>query len=298
MELRHLRYYIAVAEALNFTRAAEKLHVAQPALSKQVQDLEDEIGVDLLKRSPRGVTLTAEGALFLDEAREIISRADEAVAKTRALARGEYGTLNVGYAPSPSADLLPPALQRFQQAVPRVTVKLHDLAGDELAAGLRNGSLEIAIMVRPQEENAAGLLFEPLKSYPLMLAMLPGHPLAKARKISLEQVLDEKLVALRRNDYSDYHHLLDTLFAGQTRKPKIVAEYDSASSLLTAVESGRGLALLSQVMERIVGSRMKMRPLSGGTVGVEVGLCRAVKGDVTPAGEKFCDYVRKAARKA
>src|SRR5206468_2771580 len=109
MELRHLRYFLAVGEALNFTKASARLRVAQPALSRQMQDLEEEIGVDLMKRSPRGVTLTAEGKLFLDEVRELLRRADESVEKVRALARGEYGELHVGYAPSPTVEVLPPA---------------------------------------------------------------------------------------------------------------------------------------------------------------------------------------------
>ncbi len=100
MELRHLRYFLAVGEALDFTSAAAQLRVAQPALSRQVQDLEEEIGVDLLRRNPRGVTLTAEGRLFLEEVRELLKRADESVEKVRAPARGEYGELHVGY-PSP-----------------------------------------------------------------------------------------------------------------------------------------------------------------------------------------------------
>src|SRR3989442_457386 len=120
MELRHLRYFLAVGEALNFTRAAAQLRVAQPALSRQVQDLEDEIGVDLMKRSPRGVALSAEGNLFLEEVREMLKRADESVEKVRALARGEYGELHVGYAPSPTVEILPPpALAAFQKAGPR-----------------------------------------------------------------------------------------------------------------------------------------------------------------------------------
>src|SRR6202046_4513665 len=98
MELRHLRYFLAGAEAVNFTKAAAQLRVAQPALSRQVQDLEEEIGVDLLKRSPRGVTLTAEGKLFLDLARDLLQRADESVEQVRALARGHFGELHVGYA--------------------------------------------------------------------------------------------------------------------------------------------------------------------------------------------------------
>src|SRR6266852_793919 len=109
MELRHLRYFLAVGEALNFTKAAAQLRVAQPALSRQVQDLEDEIGVDLLRRSPRGVTLTAEGKLFLEEVRELLKRADESVEKVRALARGEYGELHIASITTCSTASLPPS---------------------------------------------------------------------------------------------------------------------------------------------------------------------------------------------
>src|SRR5258706_7347200 len=103
MELRHLRYFLAVGEALNFTKAAAHLRVAQPALSRQVQDLEEEIGVDLLKRTPRGVTLTAEGKLFLEEVRELLKRNDESVEKDRALARREYRDVHRGHPPASTA---------------------------------------------------------------------------------------------------------------------------------------------------------------------------------------------------
>src|ERR1700760_1682247 len=106
MELRRLRNFLAVGEALSFTKAAAQLRIAQPALSRQVQDLEEEIGVDLLKRSPRGVTLTAEGKLFLEQARDLLNRADESLKKVRALARGEYGELHIGYSPTPTLEIL------------------------------------------------------------------------------------------------------------------------------------------------------------------------------------------------
>src|SRR5258707_3482128 len=171
MELRHLRYFLAVAEALNFTKAAALLRVAQPALSRRVQDLEDEIGVDLLKRSPRGVVLTAEGKVFLDKTRHILKLVDESVETVRALARGEYGELHVGYAPSPTVEILPPALAAFQKAVPRVRVLLHDLSSDELFTDLQNGMLELAIMVPPADDQTAGIQFEVLRTYPLCVAM-------------------------------------------------------------------------------------------------------------------------------
>jgi DNA-binding transcriptional LysR family regulator len=296
MELRHLRYFARVAETLNFTKAATALRVAQPALSRQIQDLEDEIGVDLLTRGPRGVTLTAEGKLFLSEVQSILSATDSAVEKVRALARGEYGTLHVGYAPTPSTEVLPKALATFRARVPRVTVKLHDLSGDEMAVGLRDGTLEIALMVRPLEENITGLIFEPLLSYPMMVACSHDHPFKKLRRVSVKQLRDQKLIVLRRDDYSDYHHLLSQIFAQETKLPAIAAECDSASSLITELEGGHGVAILSKVMKSSIGSRLIMRPLHGTEVDIDVGLCRAMKGDVTPAGEKFCEFVRQAAR--
>jgi DNA-binding transcriptional LysR family regulator len=293
VELRHLRYFLAVGEALNFTKAAARLRVAQPALSRQIQDLEDEIGVDLLRRSPRGVMLTAEGKLFLGEVRELLKHADESVEKVRALARGQYGELHIGYAPVPTTEVLPPALAGFQKAVPRVKVLLHDLSSDELIAGLRNGTLELAIMVEPAGEQTAGIEFELLRTYPLCVAMTAAHPFARLKSITLEKLAAEPLVGLRRKDYPEYYHILDRIFAPIHAKPRIAVECDSASSLITEVEAGRGIALASPIFKLVAGKRLLYRPLTGTTEVASVGIVRATKGDVTPAGEKFSEILRQ-----
>src|SRR5882724_7923409 len=293
MELRHLRYFLAVGEALNFTKAAAQLRVAQPALSRQMQDLEDEIGVDLMKHSPRGVTLTAEGKLFLEEVRELLKRADESVEKVRALARGEYGELHVGYAPSPTVEILPPALAAFQKAVPRVKLLLHDLSSDELIAGLQNGTLELAIMVSPAGDQTAGIQFEVLRIYPLCVAMTAMHPFARMKSVPLEKLAAEPLVVLRRKDYPESDRYLDRLFASIRAKPRIAVECDSASSLITEVEAGRGIAPATSAFKLVTGKRLLYRPLTGTTEVLSVGIARATKGDVTPAGEKFCELLRK-----
>ena len=297
MELRHLRYFVAVAEALNFTKAAARLRVAQPALSRQVQDLEDEIGVDLLTLSPRGVALTAEGKLFFDEVRELLKRTDEAVEKTRALARGEFGELQIGYSPSPTVEILPPALGAFQKAVPRVTVRLHDLAGNELADGVRNGTLDLAVMQRPMEANATGLLFEPLLTNPICVAVAPDHAFSKMKSVPIARLADERLVVFRRREYADYHALLGRVLHGVNPRPPAAVECDGASSLITEIAAGRGVAILPLVFEKIVGKRLKLRPLTPAPAPQEVGIVRALKGDVTPAGEKFCAQLRAAAKK-
>ncbi|MDB6131699.1 MAG: Transcriptional regulator, LysR family [Verrucomicrobiales bacterium] len=292
MELRHLRYFLAVGEALNFTRAAAQLRVAQPALSRQVQDLENEIGVDLLKRSPRGVMLTAEGKLFLEEVRELLKRADEAVEKVRALARGEYGELHIGYAPSPTVEILPLALAAFQKAVPRVKVLLHDLSSEELINGLRNATLELAIMVEPIEEQTDGIEFELLRTYSLTVAMTAAHPFARLKSIPLQKLAAEPIIGLRRKEYPEYYHFFDRIFASFQVKPSIAVECDSASSLITEVEAGRGVALSSTIFKLVAGKRLIYRPLTGTTDALSVGVGRAMKGDVTPAGEKFCEILR------
>jgi len=292
-----LRYFLAVGEALNFTKAAARLRVAQPAMSRQIQDLEDEIGVDLLRRSPRGVALTAEGKLFLEEVRELLKRVDESVEKTRALARGEYGELHIGYSSVPTAEILPPALAAFRKAVPDVKLLLHDLSSEELIAGLHNATLELAIVVQPTGKQTPGIEFELLRTYPWCVALSAAHPFARLKSISLEKLAAQPLVVLRRKDYSEYHGILERIFAPISAKPRIAVECDSASSVITEVEAGRGI-FLAAVLKRVAGKRLLYRPLTGTTEVQSVGIGRATKGDVTPAGEKFCEILRKISRGA
>ena len=298
MELRHLRYFLVVGEVLNFTKAAARLRVAQPALSRQVQDLEDEIGVDLLRRSPRGVTLTAEGKLFLEEVRELLKHVDESVEKTRALARGEYGDLHIGYIPIPTAEILPRALEAFRKVVPHVKLMLHDLSTDELIAGLRDGTLELAIMVQPIGEQTVEIEFETLRTHVWCVALSRAHPLARLKSIPLEKLARERLVILSRKSYSEYYRILEHIFAAVCGKPRIAMECDSEGSLFMEVEAGHGIALVTTIAKLAAGKRLVYRPLTGTTETQSVGIARATKGDVTPAGEKFCEILRLISSKA
>src|SRR6201996_7492022 len=149
MELRHLRYFVAVAEEENVTRAASRLHVSQPALSRQIHDLEDEIGFLLLERSAKSVRLTDAGRTFLVEARKVLQAADDAVKAARAKAGGAQGELQVGYAPSLTVEILPRALRAFQAEFPGVRVRLHDLSTEEMIGGLNKGKLQLALQVKP-----------------------------------------------------------------------------------------------------------------------------------------------------
>ena len=190
-------------------------------------------------------------------------------------------------------ETLPPALATFQKAVPRVKLLLHDLSSDELITGLRDATLELAIMVEPIGEQTAGIEFELLRTYPLTVAMTAAHPFARLKSIPLEKLAAEPLIGLRRKDYPEYYHFIDRIFAPIHAKPRIAVECDSASSLITEVEAGRGISLASPSFKLVAGKRLLYRALTGTTEALSVGVVRAVKGDVTPAGDKFCEILRK-----
>jgi len=148
MELRHLRYFVAVAEEQNVTRAAARLHVSQPPLSRQIRDLEDELGVALFNHGAKAVRLTEAGRVFLTEARAALQRVDDAVQMAKAVANGQSGEIHLGYAPSLAVELLPKALRIFQESNPGIRVHLHDLSTQEMLRGLRDGKLHVALLVQ------------------------------------------------------------------------------------------------------------------------------------------------------
>src|SRR6266568_5804707 len=204
MELRHLRYFVAVAEEQNVTRAAARLHVSQPPISRQIRDLEDELGIALFNREAKTVRLTEAGRVFLTEARIILQRADDAVQMAKAVAGGKHGEIHVGYAPSLTVELLPQALKYFRESNPGVRVQLHDLSTREMLRGLRDAKLQVALLIQVSAKVLTGLVFEELHRYAVCVAVHPSHPLARARKVGLEQVANERLIAYTLADYPEY----------------------------------------------------------------------------------------------
>ena len=283
MELRHLRYFTAVAGTLNFTRAATRLHVAQPALSRQIADLECELGVDLFRRTSHGVILTAEGKLFLEEAKEILKRSEEAIRKVLAQARGESGDLHVGYLPPLELRILPRALVELRSTAPNVNVVLHDLGSDEICNGLREGGLQLALMLEPSEPARGGIAFEPIGRYPFFVAMAPGHALTRMKTVTPAALGEQPLVVMGKRRNSEYHRVLQKILA--PRRPNISVESDSVNSLITEVEIGKAVAIVSQLFKEAVPKRLVYRRLAGTDCLFCVGIARAKDGAVSVAGE-------------
>ncbi len=262
MELRHLRYFVAVAEEENVTRAALKLHVSQPALSRQVRDLEDELGFSLLERGANSMRLTEGGRAFLAEARAVLQRADAAIKTARAIASGDRGELHLGYAPSLTARILPPALRLFQAEKPGVRVVWHDQSTEGMLAGLRKNEIHLAFLVRPMPAMLRGLHFQEIARDPVCLAMAPDHPLAQKRSITSEEAARQPLIVYSRKEYPEYHELLKRVFVAEKDKLRITEEHDSVTSLISAIEAGNGVALAPESISCISGPRLKLIPFS------------------------------------
>jgi LysR family transcriptional regulator, benzoate and cis,cis-muconate-responsive activator of ben and cat genes len=296
VELRHLRYFVAVAETQNVLRAAtQKLHVSQPAVSRQIRDLEDELGVQLFERTGKALNLTDAGRLFLKEARAVLERTDEAVANVRVFAQAGETELHVGYTPALRAQIVSPALHAFQQAVPNVHVKLHDWSYEKIAASLRDGRLQLAFTIRPSKHGAFyDFRFEELLRQQVRLAVAPSHPLAQRRSVSLADAAREPFIGLTREDFPDYNAYLSAVFAPVKNKPRVIEEHDSITSVISAIEAGTGVAVLVDALAHSFGSRVKLVRLTPEPKPFSFGIA-ARKGRLSPATEKFWRCAKEAA---
>jgi len=286
VELRHLRYFVAVAEMENVSRAALKLHVSQPALSRQIRDLEEEIGFSLLERTAKSVRLTDAGRAFLDNARALLQNAEEAVTKARAIANAEPAELQVGYSPTPVAEILPKILRAFQRAMPNVHVKLHDWSNNAILTGIRDGRLQLGLIVPPPKASSLhDVRYEELFHERVCVAVALQHPFARRRAIPLTEVAAEPLIGLTREDYPNYYDYLSIIFSKVKQKPRVVEEHDSFSAVISAVEAGTGVAIATDFGYSF-GNRLKFLHITPEPKAISVGIV-GTKGRLSPAAEKF-----------
>jgi DNA-binding transcriptional LysR family regulator len=283
VELRHLRYFVVVAEEQNVTRAAERLHVSQPPLSRQIRDLEQELGVELFHRTAKSLALTEAGKIFLIESRAVLLRMDKAVETVRTVARGDRGSLRIGYAPSLTAEFLPRALRLLEGERPGMRVALHDLSSEECRQRLAAGKLDLALTVPRPGVRERGMKFEPLKSFAVCCAVSTDHPFAKKRFVTLAEIRRHKLLVFAYDEYPEYKEWITGLFKGIS--PCAMEEYDGVVGLMAAVEAGRGVAMVSSSLRCVAGPRLRLIPLRPPLAEVVVGVLTL--SPRPPVAEKF-----------
>ncbi|MBI5773506.1 MAG: LysR family transcriptional regulator [Verrucomicrobia bacterium] len=293
MELRQLRYFVAVAEAGNISRAAQTIFLTQPALSRQIKALEEEIGQCLLERQAHSIRLTPAGEVLLREARELLRHADQVLETVRGTGRGVR--LRVGYAPSLASGFLSAAVENFSQAHPGARIELFDLSTSELRAGLENDTLDVAVTVG-QDGAGRGLKWTPLVRSTWRLAVNHRHPLAGRARVKPAELAREPLLVYCQRDYPEYWEALHGWLRTHKLRPRIAGEHDGADSLLAAVESGLGVALVSARAAHLLPSRVQLQPISNPPPPLCIAAgCRAERMDEKPLAV-FLAELRHAAK--
>ncbi|MGX7707385.1 LysR substrate-binding domain-containing protein [Methylobacterium sp. Gmos1] len=293
MELRHLRYFAAVADSLSFTAAAERLGISQPPLSQQIRDLEAELGTPLLWRTSRSVALTPAGTAFLARARRILAEVEEACTEARAVGAGRTGTFDIGLTGSILAGPLGGLIRRFNERYPDVLVRLHEMPPGEQPAALHARRTDLCFLRAPPDDPALRVV----RAWPeaVGVALPAGHPLAARAALALSDLAGEPFVSLRLRDSRFAAHLHEACLAAGF-VPGIVQQVVESASLVNLVAAGLGIALVPDSVGALKRPDVAYRPLTGPAPVADVcALCRMPAGAVT---ENFLGLMRDALGRA
>jgi DNA-binding transcriptional LysR family regulator len=295
MELRHLRYFVAVAETLSFARAARALNLSQPPLSRQIRALEDELGTALFARTKRSVQLTPAGAALLPEARRLLREADGLKAGAQRLAAGEVGTLALGFISVAAYNLLPELAPEFRRRHPGVKLALQEATSDVLLAGLRQGDLDVGLVLPPVD--APGLEYVPLV-HDTLIAALPAHA-AQARgrgPIRLASLAGEPFILFPRRVGTSLYDVIVGACRRAGFAPRIEQEAIQMQTIVSLVAARMGVALVPASLEHLRRTGVVYRPLADARGRVEIGIAWRT-GDDAPAVRAFVALAREHRRR-
>ncbi len=295
MELRHLRYFCAVAEARGFARAAAALHVSQSAVSEQLRDLEDEIEVPLFDRREHRARLTAHGEIFLVEAQRTLQAADRAVEEARRSARGEVGTLAIGFFIGGTDSLFPALIRRFRQRSPGVRVTLTEMTPTQQPDALLSGAIDIGFTRVLQAPASNDLRAERFYVEPLVVALPVGHPLA-GRPVDLRRLAAERFVITQRETSPALFDKVIALCRDAGFSPAIAATSSVASGVLTLVAAGEGVAILPRNTLKLAPADVIFAPIRGRDASIDLVIAWNPRRE-GPLHRSFLELARKASKR-
>ncbi|MBS1883311.1 MAG: LysR family transcriptional regulator [Actinobacteria bacterium] len=294
MELRHLRYFVAVAEELHVGRAAARLHIVQPALSRQIAALERELEVKLFDRTGGRITVTAAGAALLEEAQVILRRVDGAVAQTKAIARGEHGSLEIGFVGPAMWSVLPAILRGYRAAFPEVRFHIYETGVAQQVRQLREGSLDIGFL-RPSGFDET-IATETVWREHFMIAVPEDHWITHYDEVDLAALADEPFVMIRRADAPAFHDRFLEVCQSYGFTPKLVEEAASMSAL-NLVSAGIGVSLIPDSVAGRPWPGLAFRPLT--RPGREIELAAAyLRDNESPTVQAFLEVARNVTPRA
>jgi DNA-binding transcriptional LysR family regulator len=243
MELRHLKYFVAVAEALSFTKAAVQLRLAQPSLTRQIANLEKEIGVQLLRRSKTQVSLTEEGRSFLTDARRMLALAAESVRSIQELSQGDSGELNLAYLSNFNFEMLPQSLANFREACPQVAVNLFDMSPAEQLRALEGRKIDLGFIGLRPPSASKELQWECISHHEVMVFLPVKHDLARKKSIRLEDLRSEFFVTMSERTHPGFQEWLYQTCAPAGYTPRVLQGVELEAGLMTVVAEGFGITL-------------------------------------------------------
>ncbi|MET3130878.1 DNA-binding transcriptional LysR family regulator [Oxalobacteraceae bacterium GrIS 1.11] len=296
MELRHLRYFVAVAEELHFTRAAERLHMGQPPLSQQIQALEAELGAQLFERSKRWVRLTEAGRLFLDDARRILALAEQAAVTARRAQRGEVGELRIGFTFStPFTPLFATVINGYRQQFPQVTLTLHEMATWHQIDAIGERAMDLGFVRPPEAAIPDTVHLSVLRQDPLVLVLPNEHALAAKAEIFIKELDGLPFVMYPKNAGTGIHPQIVRLCRAAGFAPRVAQEANEASTIIGLVAAGCGISVLPASFERIRMDGVCYRPIADRAATTSLLLARRA-GANSPLIEAFVALATAAAR--
>jgi DNA-binding transcriptional LysR family regulator len=297
MELRHLRYFVAVAEELHFTRAAERLGIKQPPLSLQIRQLETQLGTRLFRRLTRGIELTETGALLLDEARRVLDQIERIKAGVQSRARGETGRIHVGLASATYFQPLVPAIIRaYRERYPGVLLSPRQSNSALLIAGLRSHEIDVAF-IRPPIIDAEGLTVLPLLDEPMLIVLPTGHSLASRGAIPFAALAQEKWILLPRAMSPGPY---DAIIASCQRagfSPNVEQEAPEIPSIVYLVAAGFGVSIVPQSTNQIRAEGVRYLAIEGEGPRAPISLAYR-RNDHSPPVRNFVELARRTERAA
>ena len=295
MELRHLRYFVAVAEELHFGHAANRLNTSQPSLSQQIRDLERELKVDLFLRTKRHVALTPAGQRFLHEARGILSSAERAAGVAREAARGESLKLAVGISPETDWIFLGKALRLFAEHTPSVEIVFQNLTPEAQVGALRGGQIDVGFVGLPLE--AEGMVTETTGRVRLVVALPENHPMARKKDLKLEELSKETYTLWPRHLSPGSYDQLLSVFRRAGFGPPVAMEggLPSTRTVLGMIAAGLTIALVDPVLEQMSAAAVVFRPLAGPGIFTEKGVIYR-RSDPSPILASFLHELRATPR--
>lgn len=292
MELRHLRYFVAVAEELHFGRAAQRLNIAQPPLSRQIRDLERELEADLFERLPRGVQLTAAGRAFLPQARLTLAQAERARRSAQRAAQGETGRLRVGFIDAATyPGVLPGVLGFFRMHLPLIGLSLFEMDSAEQEESLREGRIDVGILQSPPADAERWLHVEEVYSDPLVAALPKSHRSAARSRLALGDLASEGFVLFPRSVDPALHDEIIARCRGAGFSPRIVQEAAAWQTLSGLVSGGVGIALVPQSLSRIRRPGVVFHPVRGLNVKMRIYMAWKTS-ERSPVRERFVTALR------